>query len=198
MTKPSIMQKIEEMAKEKYGAYGDAEENILCYAEGAKAYASLLAESSQDNQLIELVGTSIGRASVAWSEPNRGIFDSHTCWVLANNIMAMHRDLRAKDLLEIERLTEGRDQWKWEYENACKFATDFEERLVAERERVKILREALEELSCPMGVPLEAMSVPPPESWRIIAKSRNEELQERIEFAREALAAIAEKVGELK
>lgn len=55
----------------------------------------------------------------------------------------------------------------------------------------KRMREALEELSCPMGFPLEAASVPPPESWRLIAKARNEELQERIVFARAALCPTA-------
>lgn len=45
-----------------------------------------------------------------------------------------HRDA------EVEALGAERDHWKWEYDNLCKFATQFEEQRDAARAEVKALK----------------------------------------------------------
>jgi hypothetical protein len=43
----------------------------------------------------------------------------------------------------LERVTRERDEWKWEYENLCKFATDFEQQRDALRAQLAQARDAL-------------------------------------------------------
>lgn len=57
-------------------------------------------ENLRPKTFSEVVGEALGRASTAWSEAPKGIFDSDTCSVLHIDIMNMHEaekdSLRAK------------------------------------------------------------------------------------------------------
>ena len=64
----------------------------------------------------ELVGESLGRASMAWSETPNGIFDSDTCCVLHIDIMNAHNDqiysLKLKLVEAEESIKELREEIK--------------------------------------------------------------------------------------
>ena len=47
---------------------------------------------------------------------------------------------RAEHGEEITKLKKERDKWKWEYENLCKFANDFEDRAAKAEAKVEVAR----------------------------------------------------------
>jgi len=66
--------------------------------------------NEQDKKAFEeIVGEALGRASLAWSETPKGIFDSDTCCVLHIDIMNAHND-------EIKKLQEENKRLKREIE----------------------------------------------------------------------------------
>jgi septal ring factor EnvC (AmiA/AmiB activator) len=84
---------------------------------------------------------------------------------------------------QLESVTRERDKWKWEYENLCKFATDFEQQRDTLRAQLAQATEALERTMSTLTYYWEGPYGPSPSI-------------EDMKFARAALERMGARKGE--